>query len=113
MGGRRVCRIIGAVGCALAVLILGLVPPAGAEGQRWRIVRSPSPGNNAHLSAVSAISPTDAWAVGEFYSQASGGTLTLHWDGVRWRRVPSPSPARGSALRAVLALSSGCGWACE
>ncbi len=103
-------QLIGAAGCTLALLSLVFVPTAGAAGQRWRIVRSPSPGK-AGLNAVSALSSSDAWAVGGYFSSASGGTLTLHWDGVRWRHIPSPSPTSNSTLTSVLALSHDDVWA--
>src|SRR5438874_2400695 len=53
------------------------------------VSRSPSSAYNQVLG-VSAISATDAWAVG---SHAPGVdiarvTLTLHWDGSNWSRIP-------------------------
>jgi hypothetical protein len=37
---------------------------------------------------VAAISPTDAWAVGE---QNLNQTVIEHWNGTAWTVVPSPS----------------------
>ncbi len=60
-------------------------------GHAWRRVPSPHPGPTSSLDAVTAVSGTDAWAVG-FYRGNSGAahTLTEHWNGKRWRQVPSP-----------------------
>jgi hypothetical protein len=64
------------------------------------------------LYGVSAISATDAWAVGEerFPFPSS---LILHWNGQKWFRVPSPGGTEGTApiLSAVSAVSSTDVWA--
>lgn len=71
------------------------------NGSQWSVVPSPSPRPNpitshpgAILDAVSAISPTDIWAVGErgnYIPVGPSNTLAEHWDGTRWRVVPSPT----------------------
>jgi hypothetical protein len=87
------------------------------DGSSWTQVPSPSPGPNFNmLSAVSARSSTDVWAVGNYNpSSASRGqreTLILHWDGSRWSQVPSPSPGpRKSFLSGVTATSRNDAWA--
>jgi hypothetical protein len=59
--------------------------------------------------AVTAISATDAWAVG--YTPA-GATLILQWNGSTWAQVPSPTPAgTTSALYGVAATSIDSVWA--
>jgi hypothetical protein len=68
-------------------------------------------------TAVSAVSATDAWAVGA--SINDDGTLavpvTLHWDGTSWTAIPSPDPATGAqptaALSGVTAVSASSAWA--
>jgi hypothetical protein len=63
------------------------------------------------LSAVSADSPADAWAVGQYTGrQGREKTLALHWNGTRWTRVPAPSPP-GESLLGVTALSPARAWA--
>src|SRR5258708_15716217 len=54
------------------------------NGAKWSIVPAPrSPGHSTGgVSAVAAISPTAAWALGD------GGFI--RWDGTRWRYLPSP-----------------------
>ncbi len=86
------------------------------NGTAWARVSSPSPGGSAGsvLTAVSALDPTDAWAVG-YYGTSSGArkTLVLRWDGTSWAQVASPS--RGtptfSALNGVSASSASRAWA--
>jgi len=87
------------------------------NGTSWARVPAPSPGNGisgSTLSGVSAVSASDAWAVGGYETSAKVfKTLAVHWDGSRWSQVPSPSPggARGSGLSAVSAVSAAGAWA--
>jgi hypothetical protein len=74
------------------------------DGAAWSIVPTPDPvppaGStlaSAALTGLSALSPTDIWAVGS-YSVLHGTvsdsfTLTEHYDGTAWTIVPSPNPA--------------------
>jgi hypothetical protein len=63
------------------------------NGSSWTAAPSPSPLGATHFgSAVTAISPTNAWAVG---SDALEKTLAAHWNGTRWSIVPTPSPHDG------------------
>jgi hypothetical protein len=72
------------------------------NGSRWLRVSSPNPGSTGtqrkdQLSAVTAVSASDIWAVGNFVARQGTGfhgarTLTLHWDGKRWTHVTSPTP---------------------
>src|SRR5262249_9427236 len=43
--------------------------------------------------AVTAITPDDAWAVGD----TASGTVSAHWDGQAWALVPTPKLNDGSA----------------
>ncbi len=68
------------------------------DGVSWTRVASPDPGSEGnYLSGVSAVSATDAWAVGEYWhydkttAKPAEKTLTLHWDGTRWKKVKSPN----------------------
>jgi len=70
------------------------------NGARFSAVSVPQPANSIgpSLVSVSAVSRTDAWAVG-WYSPAGGGpssTLVEHWNGRAWSIVPSPNPSRPS-----------------
>ena len=77
------------------------------DGTRWRKIQSPNPGGRStgsvsELNAVSAVSGSDAWAVGDYDNANNGAvkTLILHWDGGTWTKVPSPNPS-GTTFPAV------------
>jgi len=83
------------------------------DGNGWSIIPSPSPGtyNGNVLTAVSAISTNDVWAVGWAQSGTygeEGGALTMHWDGANWTVVPNPSQR---TLYGVSAISTNDVWA--
>jgi hypothetical protein len=81
------------------------------NGSVWARVPSPSPaptGTN-ELRSVTAISPTEAWAVGQVAASgwASRRPLALRWDGHAWSEVPlNPPDERAWEFTAVAALSS-------
>jgi PASTA domain len=82
-------------------------------GDSWNTVASPHPGNGGSLTAMSAASATDIWAVG-VYGQADGidRNLIVHFDGSAWSQVPSPDPdTNGNRLFAVDAVSANDAWA--
>jgi len=86
------------------------------NGHRWTRVPAPAPGPASQLQGVSAISASDAWAVGWTGYNASNGTIRtfiVHWDGRTWTRVPSPSgkPGVRADLEGVVALSADDAWA--
>lgn len=80
----------------------------------WRVV--PSPGRGASgLTAVTATSGKDGWAVGSSDTGSGFRTLIEHWNGARWKVVPSPNPATGGfatdTLGGVVAISKNNAWA--
>src|SRR5215472_4866394 len=86
------------------------------NGTAWKTVPSPTPSGATFtfLTAVTAVSATDAWAAG--YYQNNGAPpvpLILHWNGTAWKKVPSPNPsgADGTQLTAVTAASPTDAWA--
>jgi len=84
------------------------------NGRRWSHVKSPNPGSSFNtLTGVSAVSPTDAWAVGIYRDEAEiGHTLALHWDGSRWSQVKTPNPGSSfNELSGVSAVSPKDAWA--
>jgi hypothetical protein len=85
------------------------------NGTRWSHVKSPNPGSElSTLTDVSAVSPTDAWAVGIYRDQEAGigHALVLHWDGARWSRVKSPNfGSKHTTLDSVTAVSPKDVWA--
>jgi hypothetical protein len=75
------------------------------NGTSWTLVPSPSVTTGTAqdtLTGVVALSPTDAWAVGETLQPTVNSTLALHWDGTSWQIVPSADPGAGSnAFRTI------------
>jgi hypothetical protein len=80
------------------------------NGAGWTVVPAPNPahGGDLDLFGISASSPSDMWAVGNY----GGKTLALHWNGTNWTHVTSPSPGyTGNALTGVSAVSPSLAWA--
>ncbi|MBA2680749.1 MAG: hypothetical protein H0U76_20430, partial [Ktedonobacteraceae bacterium] len=60
-----------------------------------------------NLNAVTAISATDAWAVGTEDDTTIGTQLLiLHWDGKSWNFASAPHPTGTSTLMSVSALNN-------
>ena len=59
---------------------------------------------------MSALSRTDAWAVGTSFGPDD---LTLHWNGTAWSQVsvPSPGSTANKQLSGVSAVSASDAWA--
>ncbi len=75
------------------------------DGTRWAQVASPSPRGESRLTAVTAISASDIWAVGE-RTLHGRTTLIEHYDGKRWSVVADPNRAWAErGLAAVTAVS--------
>jgi hypothetical protein len=73
----------------------------------WHVVAVPRSGSGQRLFGVTAVSASDAWAVGDDLD--TDGPFVEHWDGAGWHIVPTP-PQLGS-LSAVEALSMNDVWA--
>ncbi len=81
------------------------------DGSRWVQQATPNPGTREVLYAVSAASPTDVWAVGDYVSGFEK-TLIVHYDGTSWTQVPSPNgPSSANVLYDVKAISPTEAWA--
>jgi hypothetical protein len=98
------------------------------DGTAWSIVPVPDPTPpvggtlaSAMLTGVSAVSPTDIWAVGSYSLGGialTGLTLTMHYDGTAWTVVRSPNIPGGTTfnpertvLNAVAAAGHSDVWA--
>jgi hypothetical protein len=78
------------------------------NGRKW--AKASLPGNEEdQLTAVSATSARNAWAVG--LDVASDAGLTAHWNGRKWNWVRSPEPGDFNELNAVAATSESRAWA--
>jgi hypothetical protein len=64
------------------------------------------------ISAVSAVSPSDIWAVGSvLLANFRFKTFIEHWDGTSWSQVESPNPGgTGNELSGVYASGPPTGW---
>ena len=83
----------------------------------WNILMPPLPYllafTETFLKSISALSATEAWAVGEMNDK----TLTIHWDGEKWSLVPSPNKTDGdlfenNSLSSVCVVKPDFVWAC-
>lgn len=73
------------------------------DGSAWHIVASVNTSHSG-LDAITAISPTDIWAVGGQF---------MHWDGTTWSVVPSvyPTGSRSAGIAGIAAIASNDVWA--
>ncbi len=84
------------------------------NGSKWSIVASPNVGSVGDiLSGVVAVTPGDAWVVGDAtVNFSSSQTLIEHWDGTQWSVVSSPSiDSLENQLSSVAAISAQDIWA--
>jgi hypothetical protein len=87
------------------------------DGAAWTLVNSPNPGSGTNLlEGVSAVSGSDAWAVGNYssyYNPGTSRTLALHWNGTAWSKInsPTPNPNDLNFLQGVSARSGSDAWA--
>jgi hypothetical protein len=81
------------------------------NGTAWSLATTPNPASQTNLlHAVKVFSPTNAWAVGYYYtSQADSGALVLHWNGTTWTEVDVPEEA--TALYGISGTSASDIWA--
>ena len=85
------------------------------NGSAWSVIPSPNAGNSFNeLSAVTAISADDVWAVGNFVNVEpfQNRTLIEHWNGTKWSIVPGANPgASYNSLEAIAGISANNLWA--
>jgi hypothetical protein len=100
---------------ALATALAGGSAAQAVSGRTaavsWKIVPAPGAGQASELFAVSADSPSDVWAVGNFFADSRYRTLAERWDGAKWSVVPTPNPRMFNWLNGVAALSPTNVWA--
>lgn len=79
------------------------------NGKRWSIVASPNvTGLGNGLTAVSAVSAKDIWAVGNLSGPNGYQPLIEHWNGRQWRIVASSGVG---TLNGVVAIARNNVWA--
>ncbi len=85
------------------------------NGTAWSGVRTPyfhgSP--QTALTDVAAVSSSDVWAVGTYYSgdKRQNQPLAEHWDGTAWSIVPAADPGVDYAFSGVTPLAANDVWA--
>ena len=84
------------------------------DGTAWQEMVSGNledDGHNGGLIGVSALSTSDAWAVG-WQDTPESGALAVFWNGSDWSVVPTPAPASGRrVLQSVSMLTPSNVWA--
>lgn len=83
------------------------------DGNSWSVVSSPNPGLFNVFYGVTALSRTDAWAVGDYFVNTQGDRpLIEHWDGANWNVVEQPLGFGDSTiLYGVAAINANDVWA--
>lgn len=84
------------------------------DGGKWLLSPVPlSQQNGGELNGITAVSPTDIWAVGLEYGGEYPYTkaLALHWNGSTWARVATPSIGTIDRLYSVAAVTASDVWA--
>ena len=77
----------------------------------WIEVPPPSGPGNDSIYSVAAMTDSDVWVVGHYFSSGYK-TLAEHWDGTIWTVVPTPNPSSiANLLAAATALSTKNVWA--
>jgi hypothetical protein len=112
-GTFRGARWPAVVALAGAAVMFGSVSAAVAA-TGWTVESIPQTGNSTVLLGASALTSTDAWAVGQQSAGAGQGPpppVSYNWDGTAWSLVPTPALGVSSALRGVSASSATDAWA--
>lgn len=79
------------------------------NGVGWSAIASPNASTNANLlNSVTAISATDAWAVGNYIdNNGVSQALIENWDGTGWNVTNSPTTGTGDLLIGVTNVPGG------
>ncbi len=85
------------------------------DGTRWKVLPSRAPGGagGTYLNAVSCVTTTSCYAVGNYATGFSAGlSLVEHWNGSKWTIMESPNPKRATSttLTGVSCVATTC-WA--
>jgi hypothetical protein len=83
------------------------------DGTAWAAVPGPTLTSYSVLSGITALSPTNVWAVGYLDSGSHNyHTLIMHWDGSEWSVTPSPNPGVDeNSLASISAVTPDDIWA--
>jgi hypothetical protein len=82
------------------------------NGSAWSVVPSQEPPTGrGSFNAVSAVSSTDIWAVGNSIDGVLVHPLIEHWNGSAWSVVPAPATSTELSLADVAAVGPSDAWA--
>jgi hypothetical protein len=87
------------------------------NGTAWKRTPSPDPegsSGSASLFGVAASSPSNAWAVGDYFKGGIEQALIMHWNGKTWKLASAPSldkPSAPGGLSSVAIVSAANAWA--
>ena len=83
------------------------------NGRKWRVVAGPGEvPADSELHAVTFVSGTEAWAVGQRrLSTYTFEPVLLHWDGSTWTTAPPPDAGTTPSLKSVAANGPADVWA--
>jgi len=106
-------RLYGVAGTSTSdVWAVGLKPGASLimhwDGSCWTVSYDQPVG---YFESVSAVSASDAWAVGGTSWWNPSHTLAEHWDGSSWTVVPTPVEGGSAIFDGVAATSATNAWA--
>ncbi len=82
------------------------------DGTSWTVVKTPTPGFYSELYGITAFSPDDVWAVGNFARTGKPQrSIMMHWNGAKWTMNTSTMGRTGPYLFGMSAVSSSKIWA--
>jgi hypothetical protein len=83
------------------------------NGSSWTLLTGVATGTLSRLYDVTAVSASDAWAVGDYVINGKDRPLVEHWNGTGWTRftVPLPTAATAASLNGVTSSSASDAWA--
>lgn len=108
--GKLTVLLVLVVACGSAPAPAAVVPPVCPS---CHVVASPNSGAQSNeLSAVAAVTPGDAWAVGHYFdNNEHQHQLIEHWDGAQWSILSTPQNISGASdLQSVAALTPADVW---
>jgi hypothetical protein len=82
----------------------------GSDWTRFTIPNPPDQRGGATLTAVSASSASNAWAVGFYYDGTAQRPFDLHWDGLEWTPENGPTSVEDIVLKGVVATADASAW---
>lgn len=81
------------------------------NGTTWTQQRSASPLHTSELNAVSDVTDSDGWAVGDTGAEYQPTAMIEHWDGTRLTRANAPIPTGLSSFTSVDSDAASDAWA--